>query len=150
MGKEQLALARYLPEVIREAVLTHAEQSRKAPRDNTTGVYTLFGAVRTENGVQPVKLKVREYKLGEQDIPQSIRKYLGANPQAETFASVYDGKVLVLEEIEKEEASSSALSRVENSTLGKYPSASSIISIEELLSLVKGDAARYVPRPQNR
>ena len=82
----------------------------------------------------------------------------------ETYASVYDGKVLVLESIEKEEASSSALSTVETSTGEKYPSASSVIilaggdgkvkmgtktiSVRELLEMIKGGAEKYIPKPR--
>lgn len=149
LGADQIALAEHLPEVIREAVLTHGEQSRKAPDDMTTGVFTLFGAVRTDDGVQPVKLKVKEYYIGMQDIPQTIRKYLGTGLQPQTYASVYDGKVLVLEGIEKEEVSSSAPSTaLDSSAADKYPSTSSAISVKDLLGLVKGDAKKYVPKAE--
>lgn len=171
-GTDQIALAEHLPEVIREAVLTHGEQSRKAPGDQSTGVFTLLGAVQTKVGVQPVKLKVKEYYIAGQDIPQTIREYLGTGIQPQTYAHVYDGKVLVLESIEKEEASSSALSATSQrdkagkypstssleeasgsaitgavqSTAVNYPSTSSTISVKDLLGLVKGDAERYVPK----
>lgn len=75
-----------------------------------------------------------------------------------------DGKVLVLESIEKEEASSSAQSTVGKSTADKYPSASSItilageegkvkvgtktISVRELLKMIKGGAEKYIPKPR--
>ena len=171
LGMDQVALAEHLPEIIREAVLTHGEPSRKAPRDMSTGVFTLFGAVRTDKGVQPVKLKVKEYYIGAQDIPQNIQEYLGIGIPPETYASLYDGRVLVLESIEKEEASSSATTDAAQSaavnypsassleeasssapstvstgdTADKYPSAPSKISVKDLLDLVKGDAAKYVP-----
>lgn len=148
MGADQIALAEHLPEVIREAVLTHGEQSRKAPDDMTTGVFTLLGAVRTETGVQPVKLKVKEYAVTEQRLPKSVREYLGTGLQPQTYASVYDGKVLVLEGIEKEDVSSSAPSTaLDSSAAEKHPSTSSAISVKDLLGLVKGDAEKYVPRP---
>lgn len=145
-GAEQIALMEHLPEVVEHAVLTHAEASRNAPDDHTTGVYTFFGAVRSEKGVQPVKLKVKEYRIEGQPLPSSVEAFFGNGLQKATYASVYDGKVLVLESIEKEEASSSALSRTEISAPDKYPSASSTISIRELLGLVNSEAARYVPK----
>lgn len=43
------------------------------------------------------------------NISKIIREYLGPNTQKKTYASLYGGKVLILEDIEKEEASSSAL-----------------------------------------
>lgn len=147
MGADQIALAEHLPEVIREAVLTHGEQSRKAPDDMTTRVFTLLGAVRTETGVQPVKLKVKEYAVTEQRLPKSVREYLGTGLQPQTYASVYDGKVLVLEGIEKEDVSSSAPSTaLDSSAAEKHPSTSSAISVKDLLGLVKGDAEKYVPK----
>lgn len=149
LGRDQIALAEHLPEVVREAVLAHGEQSRKAPDDMTTGVFTLFGAVRTDEDVQPVKLKVKEYSVDGQRLPQSVREYLGTGLQPQTYASVYDGKVLVLESIEKEEASSSAPSTAPKTDAAeKYPSASSAISVKDLLGLVKGDAERYAPKPE--
>lgn len=161
LGWEQIELAEHLPEIIENAVLTHAEPSRKAPRDMTTGVYTLFGAAQTSEGVQPVKLTVKEYNIMGQDIPQNIKDYLGSGIQPETYASVYDGKVLVLEGIEKEGSSSSAGSAelsaglypsepssegpsgfiapaTAETTADVRPSGPSEISVKDLLALVKG------------
>ena len=171
LGWEQIELAEHLPEIIENAVLTHAEPSRKAPRDMTTGVYTLFGAAQTTEGVQPVKLTVKEYNIMGQDIPQNIKDYLGSGIQPETYASVYDGKVLVLEGIEKEGSSSSAGSAelsaglypsepssegpsgfiapaTAETTADVRPSGPSAISVKDLLSLVKGGATRYIPTPE--
>ena len=151
-------------EIVEEAVLTHREDSRNAATDRTTGVYTLFGAVQTKEGIRPVKLKVKEYYIRGQNLPREVSEYLKSGDPMETYASVYDGKVLVLESIEKEEASSSALSTVETSTGEKYPSASSVIilaggdgkvkmgtktiSVRELLEMIKGGAEKYIPKPR--
>jgi len=148
-GWEQIELAEHLPEIVETAVLTHAEPSRKAPDDRTTGVYTLFGAALTDAGVQPVKLTVKEYNIEKQAIPATIAEYLGTGVQPETYASVYDGKVLVLENIEKESPSSSAATDAAEKAAVYHPSGLSAISVKDLLSLVKGDAARYVPQPQS-
>jgi len=131
LGADQLALAEHLPEIVQEAVLTHGKASRKAPDDMITGVFTLFGAARTDAGIQPVKLKVKEYYITGQYLPQNIKEYLGTGVQPQTYASLYDGKVLVLESAEKEDASSSAHSTApETGAADKYPSASSTISIQ--------------------
>ena len=90
-------------------------------------------------------LKVKEYSAGKQLLPKNISKYFGADTPA-TYASTYDGKVLVLEEIEKEGSSSSASSRAETAP-DRYPSNPSKISIKDLLDLVKGDARKYIPEP---
>ena len=146
-GWEQIELAEHLPEIVETAVLTHAEPSRKAPDDRTTGIYTLFGAAETENGIQPVKLTVKEYNIEKQAIPATIAKYLGDGLQPETYASVYDGKVLVLEGIEKESPSSSAATDATAKAAVYHPSGLSEISVKDLLALVKGDALKYVPKP---
>ena len=150
LGWEQIELAEHLPELIENAVLTHAEPSRNAPGDHTTGVYTMFGAAMTDAGVQPVKLTVKEYNIDGQDIPATIKEYLGTGIQTETFAGVYDGKVLVLEEIEKEGPSSSAITDTAQGAAVNYPSGPSEISVKDLLALVKGDAARYVPQTDKK
>lgn len=60
-------------------------------------------------------------------------------------------KVLLLDDIKKEEASSSAASAVTLlPTADNYPSASSKISVADLLDLVKGDAAKYIPQRTDR
>ncbi len=147
LGRDQIGVAKHLRELLEEAVFTHAEQSRNAPGDHTTGVYTLFAAARTEQGSKPVKLKVKEYNLAGQDIPRTVREYLEDKMQSETYASLYDGNVLVLEEIEKEDSSSSAPTDATNVAV-KHPSeSSSTISVKDLLALVKGDAAKYIPKP---
>ena len=91
-------------------------------------------------------LKVKEYRAGKQQLPKNISKYFGADTPA-TYASTYDGKVLVLEEIEKEGLSSSASSRAETAP-DRHPSDPSEISIKDLLDLVKGDARKYIPEPR--
>jgi len=149
LGWEQIELVERLPEIIENAVLTHAEPSRKAPTDRTTGVFTLFGAARAEEGVQPLKLTVKEYKIQNQQLPENISDYLGTGIQPETYASIYDGKVLVLEYIEKESPSSSASSWTKKNQ-DRHPSGlSPKISVKDLLALVKGDAARYVPQVED-
>ena len=164
LGQDQIGVVEHLGEIVEEAILTHKEESRKAPDDSSTGVYTLFGVVQTEEGIRPVKLKVKEYYIKGQSLPKEVSDYLKSRDPMETYASVYDGKVLVLESIEKEEASSSAQSTVGNPTADKYPSASSVlilaggdrkvkmgtktISVRELLKMIKGGAEKYIPKPR--
>lgn len=99
-GEDSIYAVRHLRRILENAVLTHAEPSRKA-NDNSTGVYTLFGAVRTETGIQPVKLKVKEYRNVGQDIPEAVRAYFERNGTQEEYSRAYDSRVLSLESIEK-------------------------------------------------
>lgn len=144
---ENIIAVEYLPELIKTAVYTHSEQSENAPADRTTGVYTFFAAARIGNKVRPVKIKVKEFYLQGQGLPDSVKMYLADHENISEYAQYYDNKVLVLDEIEKEEASSSAASTAGIiPTAEDYPSASSTISVRELLDLVKGNAAKYVPQ----
>lgn len=143
-GIEQLYAATKIRELVENAVLTHAEEDRN-PRAATTGVYTLFAAAQGDAGVQPVKIKIKEQIVDGRGLPKNVDAYFATRGSASEYSAVYDNKVLVVESIEKEDASSSALTADELTSAGKYPSASSKISIADLLSLVKGDAAKYLP-----
>ncbi len=171
-GQVQISAAKQIQQIIESAVLTNAEPVTHGDT-NATGVYTLFGAVRTNDGVQPVKLKVKEYQLGNQQIPQNIEEYFNTYGVPEQYASAYDNKVLSLESIEKEEASSSVQPTLaaKQTAQGEYPSASSLkdasssiatmpfgvnypstssyITVADLMGLVNGDAARYLPKNNN-
>lgn len=142
-GEDSIYAVRHLRKILENAVLTHAEPSRKA-NDNSTGVYTLFGAVRTETGIQPVKLKVKEYRNVGQDIPEAVRAYFERNGTQEEYSRAYDSRVLSLESIEKEEPSSSAFTSTPNGAV-EYPSSSSTIRVQDLLRLVNSRYRKYVP-----
>lgn len=142
-GEDSIYAVRHLRRILENAVLTHAEPSRKA-NDNSTGVYTLFGAVRTETGIQPVKLKVKEYRNVGQDIPEAVRAYFERNGTQEEYSRAYDSRVLSLESIEKEEPSSSAFTSTPNGAV-EYPSSSFTIRAHDLLRLVNSRYRKYVP-----
>lgn len=142
-GEDSIYAVRHLRKILENAVLTHAEPSRKA-NDNSPGVYTLFGAVRTETGIQPVKLKVKEYRNVGQDIPEAVRAYFERNGTQEEYSRAYDSRVLSLESIEKEEPSSSAFTSTPNGAV-EYPSSSSTIRVQDLLRLVNSRYRKYVP-----
>ena len=135
-GQDNILLAKHLREIVENAILTHGEQKKNVGRDRTTGVFKLFGAIQTKDGVQPVKLTVKEYIVDGQDLPKAVQEYIAGNGQKDTYAAVYDGKVLILEGIEKE-TSSSAASPPANAGLENHPSVSKI-NVADLLNLVKG------------
>ena len=144
-GQLQISAAKQIQQIIAHSVLTNAEPITHGDR-NATGIYTLFGAVQTENGIQPVKLKVKEYQINGQSIPQNIAEYFRQYGVPEQYASAYDNKVLSLESIEKEDVSSSAATM----PFGvNDPSTSSYITVADLMGLVNGDAARYFPKNNN-
>ena len=148
IGFEQINAGKHLREIVESAVLTHAEEATHGA-DNVSGVYTLFGAVQTEQGIQPVKLKVKEYIDDGRSLPQFIKQYFEKNGKQNPYASAYDGRVLELESIEKEEASSSALTSTElDSVRGEHPSASSDIRLADLYDLVNSEYQKYLPQKE--
>lgn len=143
-GSEQLGVAKKIKELIASAVLTHAEQDKHEYKA-ASGVYTLFAAARENGGpIRPVKIKVKEYNSNAEALPNNIKEYFDNNGRAEKYAKAYDGNFLVVEEIEKGDASSSAASTTEVAI--NDPSASPTINIADLIDLVKGDARKYIPK----
>jgi hypothetical protein len=145
LGQEQISAVKKLPEIIENAVLTHRENSRNATTDHSTGVYTLFGAVYADDGVRPVKLKIKEYFVGEQAIPAMVQAQLNAADM--TFSKAYDSRVLVLDSIEKEGVSSSAAAGTTETVEQEYhPSTPSTVSVAELYELVNEEFRKYLPQ----
>ncbi|MBQ7397589.1 MAG: hypothetical protein IJW09_02035 [Clostridia bacterium] len=128
------------PELIESAVLTHGEPPTHGS-DHSDGVYTFFSAIRNGKTVQPVKLKVKEYKYSGQDLPKNIKEYFEDSPG--DYASSYDTVVLGVEEIEESPTSSARDADANGPFQG--PEELSKISIADLLNLVKGDAKNHVP-----
>lgn len=147
-GENSIYATKHLREILENAVLTYAEPSRKAD-DNSTGVYTLFGAVQTETGIQPVKIKVKEYRIGSSVPKQTIADYFAKEGVVDPYAYAYDERVLALESIEKEEPSSSATANTEQSPPLSHPSSSSTIRVQDLLRLVNSEYQKYVPEMAN-
>lgn len=129
-AKYKLQTVEHIKEIIENAVLTHAEPPTHGAT-NTAGVYTLFAAVRTDKGVQPVKIKVKEYTHTYRDkLPKTISDYFEENGSQNPYASAYDSRVLELESIELAQkisadtaAESSSVSRnSDNSARYEHPS----------------------------
>lgn len=93
----------------------------------------------------PVKLTVKEFNLEGQRLPKSIQEYFDTAGEAPQYASVYDGRVLVLEGIENEASGSAGSALLKQEDAEDYPKTSSI-SVKDLLGLVKGDARKYIPQ----
>ena len=148
IGFAQINAGKNLAKIIENAVLTHTEAITHK-NQNALAIFTLFGAVRTEQGIQPIKLKVKEYRIGKQRLPAMIQSYFDKNGVFEPYASAYDGRVLELESIEKEEVSSSALpTLVAEATQGEHPSTSSYIRVADLYDLVNSEYQKYLPQKE--
>ncbi len=138
-GGIQLNAAEHLPELIENAVLTHAEENTHGS-EYATGVYTFFAAAKADK-IRPVKLKVKEFSYKGQELPKNIKEYFENNPQ--DYAASYDTVVLEVEEIE--ESSIGSVKDIDSNSLFLDPNELSEISIADLLNLVNGSAKKYVP-----
>ena len=138
-GGIQLNAAEHLPELIENAVLTHAEENTHGS-EYATGVYTFFAAVKADK-IRPVKLKVKEFSYRGQELPKNIKEYFDKNLQ--DYAASYDTVVLEVEEIE--ESSIGSVKDIDKNNLFLDPNELSEISIADLLNLVNGSAKKYVP-----
>jgi hypothetical protein len=144
LGQVQLNAAEHLPELIENAVLTHAEQPTHGS-EYATGVYTFFAAAQDGN-VLPVKLKVKEYSYTGQEIPRNIQEYFAGHP--EDYAAMYDSVVLEVDGIE-ESPSGSAKDMSHNGPF-LNPDELSTIKIADLLDLVNEKGEKYLPQYSDR
>jgi DNA-binding helix-turn-helix protein len=144
LGEVQLNAAEHLPELIENAVLTHAEQPTHGS-EYATGVYTFFAAAQDGN-VLPVKLKVKEYSYTGQEIPRNIQEYFAGHP--EDYAAMYDSVVLEVDGIE-ESPSGSAKDMSHNGPF-LNPDELSAIRIADLLDLVNEKGEKYLPQYSDR
>ncbi len=151
-GKEQLDAVENIKAIVENAVLTHAEPSYK--QDNVDRVYTFFGAVRTAAGVQPVKIKVKEYNITGASIPSDINNYFDEYGREDFYSTVYDNRVLVVEGLEeiaakKEEPHGSAASNFSEEKNYNHPQGSTI-SIKDLTALVNEEYQKYIPNKRRK
>ena len=148
-GEDTILAMGHIPELIHEAVLTHIA-SPKNPRKAESRVFTFFAAIEGKNGIEPVKLTVKEY-VGRKpsEIPQNIRRYFEENGEQETHNRLYDAEVLEVIAIEgtKKESGASASVTSRKNRLGAKGTPNSTIKITDLLGLVNGDAKKYIPLP---
>ena len=140
LGEIQLNAAEHLPELIENAILTHAEPPTHGS-EYANGVYTFFAAAKADS-VRPVKLKVKEYTYSGQDLPKNIQAYFDSLPEG--YAASYDTVVLEVEEIEKSPSGSAKDMNQNDSFLS--PDELLTIKVADLLNLVKGDAEKYIPK----
>jgi len=145
LGDFQLNMAEQLPKIIENAIFTHKEPATHG-NSHVSGVYTFFAAVKDANFTYPVKLKVKEHIYSGQELPKNIKEYFENNP--EDYYATYDAKVLEVEEIE--ESPSGSANKAHQDAYFLDPNGLPMISIADLLELVKGDAEKYIPRKMEK
>lgn len=160
------------PELVQNAVLTDIAPP-KNPAKAETRVLTFLAAINGENGVEPVKLTVKEYSSNDSRniLPPKILEYFTKKKKSDTYNTLYDLKALEVVSVEstKKEFGDSASNpnspdiqgakSTPNSENGDsvsvadgpgHPMAnntpSSTISVLDLMNLVNGDAEKYIPK----
>lgn len=146
-GTDTILTMGHIPQIIHEAILTSIDPP-KNPAKAEKRVFTFFAAIEGENGIEPVKLTVKEYAENDmQRLPINIRKYFENHGLISPHQRLYDAKALevIAIESEKEEfdASASGTNRKKRSVAKGAPN--STIRVSDLLDLVKGEARKYIP-----
>ena len=149
-GIKNIYAAGQMQKILENAVLAF-KQIDAHERRKTDGIYMFFGAVRSEDGIEPVKITVKEYKTKNvSDLPENIKKYFEKGGREETFASAYDnriaGKVFNVESIEKVgkiPVISSSLSENRTGDKGQriFPTK---VSVAQILENVNDESKKYV------
>lgn len=145
-GVDTILAMDHIDEIIHEAILTHIE-SPKNPRKAESRVFTFFAAIDGENGAEPIKLKVKEYRSQSlAELPKNIRAYFEKNGIDDTHNRLYDAialEVIAVESTKKESGASASVASQKR--LGAKGTPNSAIKIADLLALVNGDAKKYIP-----
>ena len=145
-GEDTIRCMAHIPEIIQNAVLAHVADPKDATKQEKK-VYTFFGAIEGVNGTEPVKLTVKEFDFTTlKAVPQNIRSYFEKNGAAENYSSLYDAHALEVIGIEGIKKEPDASVKVYGETPQARDTSDSTISVADLLNLVNGDAAKYVPK----
>jgi hypothetical protein len=148
-GEDTILAMGHIPEIIHEAVLTHIAPP-KNPNKAESRVFTFFAAIDGKNGIEPVKLTVKEYSKKEaEEFPANIRKYFEEHGEQETHNRLYDAEVLEVISIEsaKKESGASASDHNRVTRFATKGTPNSTIKIADLLGLVNGEERKYIPLP---
>ena len=144
-GEDTIRCMAHIPEVIKEAYLV-SEDDPKDANKRETKVYSFFGAVDGINGIEPVKLTIKEFDFQSADsLPRNIRGYFEKNGIMDSYRSLYDAKaleVIGIEGIKKE--SDASVEGGENDSLAQ-DTPDPVISVADLLALVNENAKKYIP-----
>ena len=149
-GEDTILAMGHIPEIIQEAVLTHIDPTNN-PQKAETRVFTFFAAIKGKNGIEPIKLKVKEYIRREHEaFPENIEKYFEENEADDTYNRLYDAKALEVIEIDgiKKESGASASDQTHEKRDLTKGTPNSTIKVADLLGLVNEEYQKYIPLPE--
>lgn len=86
-------------------------------------------------------MQVKEHIYSGQELPKNVKEYFENN--TEDYYATYDAKVLEVEEIEESPLGSA--NKAHQDAYFLDPNGLPMISVADLLELVKGDAEKYTP-----
>ena len=93
-GEDTIRSMAHILEIIKEAVLVDVSDPKDS-RKMEKKVYIFFAAIDGVNGVEPVKLTIKEYAFSElKQVKQNIRSYFEKNGIMENYNTLYDAKAL--------------------------------------------------------
>ena len=150
-GEDTILAMGHIPEIIQEAVLTHIDPTNN-PQKAETRVFTFFAAIKGKNGIEPIKLKVKEYIRREYEaFPENIEKYFEENEADDTYNRLYDAKALEVIEIDgiKKESGASASDQTREKRDLTKGTPNSTIKVADLLGLVNEEYQKYIPLPES-
>ena len=145
-GEDTIRSMAHIPEIIKEAVLVNVADPKTENRREKK-VYTFFAAIEGKNGIEPVKLTVKEFDFTSMDtLPKNIKSYFEKNGIIDSYNSLYDTHALEVIGIEGIKKESDASGKGNGIAPLAQSTSDSTISIADLLNLVKGDAEKYIPK----
>lgn len=151
-GVDTILAMDHIDEIIHEAILTHIDDPRN-PAKAENRVFTFFATIEGENGIEPIKLKVKEYAEDNfERLPRNIRSYFEKNGIITPHNRLYDAvalEVVAVESAKKESGASASGTESETQSVAKG-TPNSTIKIADLLGLVNGDAKKYIPNRNDK
>ncbi len=152
LSARTLATLYHVSDVVRHAVFIG--RGRKGDEGKTYKTYAFVAAAQQKGvGIYPIKVIVREYKIGGGVLPPNVKSYFEQHLEMEAYARFYDASV-VIAEIE-EDGTPIVIAKKEEADdhNGVYPKSddapttpASMISLAELLEPVKNELREYLPK----
>ena len=139
LSADTIAVVNHIPEIIANAAFIG--KGRKDDSKKVYNTYALIAGVQNKKDPFPVKLIVKEYRIGNSVLPPNVKKYLETDPEMREYARFYDATVLVAE-IEEADDHDRVYPKMDDAPT----TPASKISLAELLEPVKVELAEYLPK----
>ena len=139
LSADTIAVVNHVPEIIEKAAFIG--KGRKDDSEKVYDTYALIAGAQNKKEPFPVKLIVKEYRIGDGVLPPNVKKYLETDPEMREYARFYDAKVLVAE-IEEAGDPDRVYPKLDDAPT----TPASMVSLAELLEPVKEELREYLPK----